>query len=293
MSDWADQCRAQGGTVVIPHLPMPNGEPAALIATGRADAVEIIREGSFSYLEYYRYLNGGYRLPLVGGTDKMSSDVPVGLYRTYVYIPPDEEFTYESWCRNMARGRTVHSGGPLLDFSVEGARVGDTLTLPAGGGTVEVTARAQSIVPITRLEIVQGGRVVAVTEEPAGARELTLRTRLKIDGHAWLAARAGGPDLGRTLTHHDVWQRGVFAHTSPIYVACGGDWSLHSPETAQYMLTLIEGTLTYIRDHSPRYRPGSTTHHHGEPDHRAYLERPFLQARDAIHRRLHDLGLPH
>ena len=36
MAEWADRCRAQGGSVVIPHLPSPNGEPAALIATGRA-----------------------------------------------------------------------------------------------------------------------------------------------------------------------------------------------------------------------------------------------------------------
>jgi hypothetical protein len=292
LADWADRCHAQGGTVVIPHLPMPNGEPAALIATGRADAVEIIRESDFHYLEYYRYLNGGYRLPLVGGTDKMSSDVPVGLYRTYVYIPPDEEFSYESWCRNLRLGRTFHSGGPLLDFAVEGARIGDTLHLPAGGGTVEVTARARSVIPIHRLEIVQQGRVVASTEEPRGARELTLRARLMVDGHTWLAARAGGPGAAR-LVHHDVWGRGVFAHTSPIYVACGGDWQLFSPATAQYMLTLIDGALTYIRDHCPRYRPGTVTHHHGEADHQAYLERPFHQARAAIHRRMHELGLAH
>lgn len=292
LSDWADQCHAQGGTVVIPHLPMPNGEPAALIATGRADAVEIIRESDFHYREYYRYLNGGYRLPLVGGTDKMSSDVPVGLYRTYVHIPPDEEFSYESWCRNLAKGRTFHSGGPLLDFSVEGARIGDTLTLPGNGGTVTVTARAQSIIPIHRLEIVQHGRVVAATEEPRGSRELHLKVRLPVTGHTWLAARAGGPATAR-LVHHDVWSRGIFAHTSPIYVACGGEWQIVSQETAQYMLTLIEGSLTYIREHSPRDRPGTVTHHHGEADHQAYLERPFLEARALIHRRLHDLGLPH
>ena len=111
-----------------------------------ADAVEMIREDAFNFIEYYRYLNGGYQLPLVGGTDKMSSQVPVGLYRTYVYIPPDEEFTYESWCRNMALGRTTLSGGPLLDFTVEGARVGETLSLSARGGTIEVTARAQSAI---------------------------------------------------------------------------------------------------------------------------------------------------
>ena len=97
MSDWADRTHAQGGHVIIPHLPYPNGEPAALIATGRADGVEMMRQGEFNHLEYYRYLNCGYRLPLVGGTDKMSNDVPIGLYRTYAQVG-DREFTYGAWC---------------------------------------------------------------------------------------------------------------------------------------------------------------------------------------------------
>ncbi|MGN6672572.1 MAG: CehA/McbA family metallohydrolase, partial [Thermomicrobiales bacterium] len=293
LADWADRCHAQGGTVVIPHLPFPNAEPAALIATGRADAVEMIRETSFGMLEYYRYLNGGYRLPLVGGTDKMTSAVPVGLYRTYVHIPPTEEFTYDSWRRNMALGRTMLSGGPLLDFTVDGAQIGDTLQLPADGGVVEVTARAQSAIPIHRLEIVQDGQVVERSEAAAGARELSLRARVRVTGHGWLAARCGGPELAGSLPHHDVWQRGVFAHTSPIYVACGGEWERFSPETARYMLTLIDGSLTYIRNQSRQYPPGTVTHHHGEADHQSYLERPFQEAMEAIHRRLHAAGVPH
>ena len=103
---WADACHAQGGTVVIPHLPVPNGEPAALIATGRADAVEMLMGIPWFHREYYRYLNGGYRLPLVGGTDKMSSEVPVGLYRTWARLLPDEEFSYDAWCAALRAGRT-------------------------------------------------------------------------------------------------------------------------------------------------------------------------------------------
>jgi hypothetical protein len=242
---------------------------------------------------YYRYLNGGYKVPLVGGTDKMYSEVPVGLYRTYVYIPPDEEFTYESWCRNLARGRTIHSGGPILDFSVDGHRVGDTVQLPGNGGTVEVEAAAGSIFPIHRLEIVQQGRVIAATEDLTGTDRLALRTRLKIESHTWLAARVAGPDYVKARQHHDIWGRHVFGHTSPIYIACGGEWWLYSAETTQYMLTLIEGTLNYIRQHSAQYPDRSTTHHHGRPDHQAYLERPFLEARERIHRRMHELGVDH
>ena len=80
------------------------------------------RTAAIKHLEYYRYLNCGYRLPLVGGTDKMCSDVPVGLYRTYAYIPDDEEFTYDNWCRAVRAGRTFLSGGPMLHFTVDGAQ---------------------------------------------------------------------------------------------------------------------------------------------------------------------------
>jgi hypothetical protein len=282
LSDWADQCHAQGGTVIIPHLPFPNGEPATLIATGRADAVKMIRHTAFNTLEYYRYLNGGYRLPLVGGTDKMSSEVPVGLYRTYVSIPADEEFTYENWCKNLARGRTFASGGPIIHLSVDGREIGDTIAL-SGPGTVEVEAWAESILPIYTLQIVQQGRVVASADSAAGTRRLSLKEKVKVDGHTWLAARCAGPDYA-IVPHHDVWQRGIFAHTSPVYIACGGEWALRDPATRQYMLTLIDGSLSYIRENAVVHRHGNVTHHHGEGDHLAYLERPFHEAIAAIAR---------
>lgn len=293
LSDWADRCHRQGGTVILPHLPNPNGEPAALIATGRVDGVEMIRHGMYEHNEYYRYLNGGYRLPLVGGTDKMSSDVPVGMYRTYVNIPAGEEFSYETWRANLAKGRTFHSGGPIISMTVDGHEIGDTVRLPGNGGAVDVEARAESIFPIHTLQIVQHGRVVASTDDARGSRQLSLKTKLKIDRHTWLAARAGGPGYAAAVPHYDVWHRGIMAHTSPVYVAVGGDWWLFDPQVAHYMLTLIEGTLGYIRDLSPRYRPGTVTHHHGEADHQAYLERPFLEAREAIHRRMHERGIAH
>ena len=293
MAEWADRCRDQGGSVVIPHLPSPNGEPAALIATGRADAVEMLRHGPYMHGEYYRYLNCGYKLPLVGGTDKMSSDVPVGIYRTYVQIPADEPFTYDNWCKYMAAGRTFHSGGPLLRFSVDGHAVGDTVQLPGNGGTVEVQVEAESVLPIHVLEVVQEGRVVASSEESKGARKLSLKAEVAIDGHSWLAARCSGPNYFEGVPHYDGWGRGIMAHTSPVYIACGGEWWMFDQETAQYMMTLVEGSLHYIRHNSRQHLRDDVTHHHGEVDHLTYLERPFVQAREAIHRRMHRLGIPH
>ncbi|HLK60742.1 MAG TPA: CehA/McbA family metallohydrolase [Chthonomonadaceae bacterium] len=302
LSHWADACHAQGGTVVIPHLPNPNGEPAALIATGRADAVEMLVHNPFFHLEYYRYLNGGYRLPLAGGTDKMDSGVPVGLYRTYAHIPAEEPFTYNAWCKALRAGNTFLSGGPLLRFSVNGQPIGSTVQLSGNGGTVEVEAVATSIFPIHALEIVQGAapgspqseifHVVASTEERNGAKALRLKATLKIERTTWLCARCAGPDY-TAVPHHDSWRRGIMAHTSPVYLACSETYDLFDPRTAHYMLTLLDGSLQHIRQRAPQWRPGTTTHHHGEADHQAFLERPFHQAIAALHHKLHEHGIPH
>ena len=292
LSHWADEAHAQDGFVINPHFPFPNGEPAALVATGRLDAIEMIQQQEFMHNEWYRYLNCGYRLPLVGGTDKMSSDVPVGMYRTYVRIPDDEEFTYESWCRNVAKGRTVLSGGPIIHLTVDGYEVGDTVEL-SSAGTVEVSAWAESVVPMSKLEIVQEGKVVASSEVDKPTRKLSLNETIKIDGNSWLAARAGGPGYYSGYRYYDVWERGIFSHTSPVYVSVGGPWSMFDVATAKYMLTLMHGSLTYIDNSSRQHSHGHVTHHHGEDDHIGYLKRPFNEAIDAVHKRLHDHGQSH
>jgi hypothetical protein len=208
-----------------------------------------------------------------------------------VHLQDDEEFTYDTWCKNVARGRTFLSGGPIIHISVDGHEVGDTANI-SGPGTVEVEAWAESIFPIHRLEVVQEGRVVASTESKSGARRLELKEKIQVDGHTWLAARCGGPDYYGPY-HIDAMTRGIFAHTSPVYVACGGEWWMFDKATAQYMLTMIEGDLEYIKETSGQHEPGAVTHHHGEDDHIAYLSRPFEQAREAIHDRMHKLGVSH
>ena len=224
----------------------------------------------------YRYLNSGYRLPLVGGTDKMSSAVPVGLYRTYARL--DEEFSYEAWCRAVRSGRTFLSGGPLVTLSVDGCEPGDTVEL-SGPGTVSVHAAVRSIFPLRSLEIVHNGQVVA-RAEAGGGRQAEISEELRIGGHSWIACRAFGVD-----DHLDEWGRRVFAHTSPVYLACGGDWAMTDPEGIGYIRTLIEGARDYVRHTAVRRSDQLTTHHHGEADHLAWLERPFAEALRALDER--------
>ena len=128
--------------------------------------------------------------------------------------------------------------------------------------------------------------MVASTKNANGTRRLALREKIRVDGHTWIAARTGAFDYFDIIKHHDVVNRGIFAHTSPVYVACGAEWDMFDSATAQYMHTMIEGNLTYIRKTAGVRPAGTVTHRHGEDNHLSYLERPFHEALEAIRARI-------
>ena len=280
MSEWADSSHGRGGLVVAPHFPNPNGELAAEIALGKIDAVEIFQASpafnTLQILDWYRYLNCGFRLPTVGGTDKMGAYMPVGANRTYAYLG-DQEFSFTNWAKAVRSGNTFSTTGPLLFFEVDGKQPGSDIVIRAGGATVEVHAEARSFVPFHRIEIISNGKVVASREENAGTRELTLKESIRLDGPAWLAARCSSL-YGPTTS----WYFAVAAHTSPVYVGVAGR-ELFSPETAAYMLALIDGAQMWVDNLATR------------PDAERFekIRKTFAYARERLHRKMHEHGIPH
>ena len=286
MSRWADECHSQGGTVIVSHMPFPHGEFATLIATERVDGVEWLIQSPLQTNAYYRCLNLGYRLPLVGGTDKISADIPVGIYRTYVHIADDEPFTYENWCAGLRSGNTFLSGGPLISARVEGQPIGSDIALSGKGGTVEVEGSVRSAIEVRSLEIVVNGAVVASVEGPPGTRELSIHEYVPISENSWIALRCGGAPYFESVSHYDFYERGVIAHTSPFYVSVGGPWRMFDREAAIEFRNLIQGGIDYVAERSPQWSPGTITHHHGMNDHMAFLLEPFLEAMALIDARL-------
>jgi hypothetical protein len=188
--------------------------------------------------------------------------------------------------RSVRAGRTFLTAGPIIDLRAEGCQMGDTLQI-SGPGTIHISARAESIFPIWTLQILQNGRVVAEAREPDGARSIELDADLRVEGHCWLAARCAGPGYWDSPSHLGPWPRGIFAHASPIYVACGGgEWSQFDVGHAQAMRALIEGGLQRVRGGAVTYPEDRILHHHGETDHTAFLERPFLEALRRVRERL-------
>jgi hypothetical protein len=163
------------------------------------------------------------------------------------------------------------SGGPLVTLSAGGCEPGGTVTLP-GPGTASARAAVRSIFLLRSLEVVRNGEVVA-RAEANGGRQAEISGELRIHGNSRKACRAFG-----VAYHLDEWGRRVFARTSLVYVACGGDWTMTDPEGIRYIRTLAEGAREYVRHTAARRSGQLTTHHHGEADHLAWLERPFAEA---------------
>ncbi len=249
MAEWAQRCISQDGLVVLPHAPNPQLERAADIVLGLVHAIEMMTFNPFSWqitpyglLDWYRYLNLGYQVPVVGGSDKMSASALLGGIRTYAQLG-EREFSYENWMAAVKAGNTFVTVGPLLEFSVEGLPPGSQLELPKGGGTVTVSWRvASAAMPIEAVEVVLGGYTVerqTLSGALAGAGSCSLR----ITESTWVALRLRGS--------HAEDSDEIAAHSSAVMARVDGQRPFHR-EDALAVLEQIEGALAYVDTLAPR-----------------------------------------
>lgn len=243
MAEWADSCRDQDGVVVVPHFPGPYCENVADVVLGKVDGLELrdFEWGANSHAvrEWYRLLNCGYRVAAVGGTDKMSAGMPVGGVRTYAHTG-DEELSFSSWAKAVRGGRTMTSSGPLIELTVEGHPIGDSISVPSGGGTLSVRASAVALQPLSSLEVVLNGRVVLRVDGASGETRLELSSELRVDGGGWIAARCMGP----TVLWH-IWPIRTAAHTSPVYLV-GKDGPPAAEGDRTHLTTILDGGLAWL-----------------------------------------------
>ena len=280
MTEWAQRCKEQNGVVVVPHFPNPRGETAAALVSGAADAVEMTAWGNlyggispYSLADWYRYLNNGYLVAAVGGTDKMSATTAVGTIRTYAQIDSDREFTYEAWKDAVRRGRTFATYGPLLEFSVEGRRPGSRMQMDRTGGTVTVEWEVASVtVPISRVELVVNGEIrQSRTVRPGGEKG---NWSVKVDQSSWLALLVRG--------HYPDKPEIIAAHSSPVMVDVQASPFVAAADAIS-ILEQIEGALAYLDSVGTR----------AEDTAYKRMRLVLTSAHRTLHNRLHQRGQYH
>jgi len=280
LTEWALQCKKQNGIVILPHFPNPRLENAAAILSGGIDGVEMTSWGNlyagidpYSLTDWYRYLNCGYFVAAVGGTDKMSANTAVGTVRTYAKIPDNKEFTYDEWKESIRRGQTFVTYGPLVEFYVEGKPAGSRIDMSATGGTVNIAWEVASVtIPMSRVELIVNG--VVKESVPVSDWKGNGNWSFKVLKSSWIALMIRGnyPDKPEIIA----------AHTSPVMIKLNNSPMLVA-EDALTILDQVEGAMAYLDTIGTR----------AEDKIYKRMKMVLTSAHRTLHNRMHELGYYH
>ena len=258
-ADVADLAHAQGALVGYVHPfettpdPSDTTQPLAYelpadVALGKVDYIEVMgySDHLVTSAVWYRLLNCGFRLPAGAGTDAFPNFAslrgPPGLVRAFVKTGPSLD--HARWLAGIKAGRTFVTNAPLLDFTLAGRAIGDSIRLPARGGELMAQVRVRSGVPLEHVEIIGNGQVVARVPLAPGGTAASATMPIPVTRSGWFVVRAYG-DRAR-LPVLDLYP---FGSTSPIYVQVGEE-PVRSREDAEFFVRWIDRLADDVRQHA-------------------------------------------
>jgi TolB protein len=272
--------KQQGGIGAYVHPYYGDADPiGAGLGTAKTFPVDVAL-GAVSYHElwsqsagnapldvWYRILNTGFRVPVTGGEDSISSLHRVELVasvRGYFNLGA-APLTWANWMKALLAGRGFVTNGPLIELTANGKVMpGEEIVLPVGGGSVTVQATVTSLAPLTRVELVSNGVVVHGIEVPAGQSSVTFSHTAPVTKSAWFSLRAVG-----AANTFPVENTRPLAVTNPIYVIAGGQ-PIRDQASADYFVRWID-VLTGMAEQHPGWRTDKE---------KAHVLGQFKEARD-------------
>jgi TolB protein len=209
-------------------------------ALGKIDTLDIMGGGYEASIRlWYRLLNCGFRLPAAAGTDCFLNRItsyPPGWGRAYVKL--EKGLSYIGWVQGQRAGQAFVTTGPMLEFTVDGRSLGQTIRLTSSRA-VKVRARGWASAELDKLELIYNGRVAAEGKLSANKLEAVFDQDLLLDQHGWLALRVSSRQrtpLGLPSV----------AHTSPIYVDFPAR-PLNAKADAEFFLAWIDRLETDLK----------------------------------------------
>ena len=273
MSNAMDETHRQGGLAVWSHFSnLPGAESAIAVALGKIDALELMtyddptqlpshwgpwKNSGMSTAEfpvmrgvdlYYQYLNSGFHLPIVAGTDKMDDNIPMGSNRYYANTKGDK--SYKAWLAAIKSGEGFITNGPMLSFEVDGHKSGEVINFKKSV-KVHAVLNVQSVLPFATIEIIVNGwtvgeKTIYTNENPPekGVYSMNLETDLILERSSWIAARvADDPDHKQRILPRGL---SVFAHTNPIYFQKDGA-RVKDDASILYLQKYVKGTINWLK----------------------------------------------
>ncbi len=125
--------------------------------------------------------------------------------------------------------------GPLVELTVNGAIPGETVSLPEGGGTLDVHGHVRSVTPLAKVMLVSGGDVVEEIPVSGDRMSVDFERSLAVTKSGWYHLRAEGNRDERFPLDASYAQ----AFTNPTWIEVGGK-PVRSREAAEYSIRWID-----------------------------------------------------
>ena len=206
------------------------------VALGAVDFVELLQDGVLETQLWYDFLNLGFKLLPMAGSDFPYLSAPGG-ERNYVHV--DGDFTVDAYYKELREQRTFVTNGPMLEFSVNGRPMGSNLQLSPGDEISVIAGAALNpdIEALNRIELIVHGDVVATMDDVSADNTLSLQHTMTVEEGMWLAVRAFGAEQ-------------TVAHTAPVYITTDGGFEKRSavPELARRMINKLREFDTVTAD---------------------------------------------
>src|SRR5205823_6012219 len=181
-------------------------------------------------------LTDHYLLPAGAGPDAFPNFAslrgPPGLVR--VFAQAGTRLDRRDFLAALKAGHTFVSNAPLLEFTLDGRRIGEEIRLPRGGGTLVARVRLRSSVPVDHLEIIGNGRVVAAIPLTGDRTQASAAVPVTVAGSGWYVLRAYAD-----RAELPVLDRYPSGSASPVYVTVGNE-PVRSSEDADFFMRWID-----------------------------------------------------
>ncbi|HWB86207.1 MAG TPA: CehA/McbA family metallohydrolase [Bryobacteraceae bacterium] len=185
----------------------------------------------------YHAWNCDYRIVASAGVDTFSDFYRSNLLGTNrVYVRSGPTLNYARWIADFRKGRSFVTTAPLIFLKVNGREPGDQIDLPAGSHTLTAEVDVESITPITSVDLIYNGKVIASVNPTGEGLKTHLQKAFTVTGSGWFAARTRARPI-RNIRKPVPW-----AATMPVWVM-NGKQPIRSASDAQFFIDWLDRTL--------------------------------------------------
>ncbi|HEY6640949.1 CehA/McbA family metallohydrolase [Povalibacter sp.] len=231
--DVFDAVHAQGGVSGYAHLDRLGSRVGMTldVPLGLVSFLEVLQRGEINTEPWFDFLNLGYRIAPAAG-----SDVPYGarLGDVRSYVKVREPGGVREWMAGLAAGTTFATNGPMIEFTINAASMGEALVL--GRGEPVKVAVSVSMNPdvdvLDRVELIEQGDVIRTVVSDGTTDHIEFTHEMRARHGTWFVVRAFGRKQGNLLGN-------VAAVSAPIYLSVNGERTWKQQEVAAIAQRLL------------------------------------------------------